>query len=256
MTRNAISLAVFAVALAACSTDRANTASVAAPPPGSVSGTFPSGGIYKGSLKGSAAEATLLMLFNGTAYLFYGGAGGPGLAGVAIANDSVQAGGGRFTSASAFDYRVGKAPASPAAFSVDFAHAPAVDATFTNRDGSASLAFSGNAAPMLDVRPSKANAGGLYSGRGMSLGGTTQTRITVAGDGYLAGTTTSGCIFKGTVAPHEGANAYAVSVTFGPAPCPLPDGTVNGSAVLDGARLLVALQSPDRADVFLFDGRK
>ena len=74
--------------------------------------------------------------------------------------------------------------------------------------------------------------------------------------GYLAGTTTSGCIFKGTTAPHQGANAYDVSVTFGPAPCPLPDTTVTGHAVLDGARLLVALPSPDRTDVFLFDGRK
>ncbi|WP_321797215.1 hypothetical protein [Caballeronia sp. J97] len=252
MTRNAIPFVMCAVALAACSSDGANTA----PPPGAVTTTLPSGGIYKGSLKGSAAEATLLMLFDGTAYLFYGGAGGTGLAGVAVAKNGAQSGGGRFTSDSAFDYRIGKASASPAVFSANFAHAPAVDGTVANKDGSAGLAFSGNAMPMLDIAPSRANAGGLYSGRGMALGGATQTRITVAGDGYLAGTTTSGCIFKGTAAPHEGANAYDVSVTFGPAPCPLPDTTVTGNAVLDGARLLVALPSPDRANVFLFDGRK
>ncbi|BBU32689.1 hypothetical protein BTHE68_64230 (plasmid) [Burkholderia sp. THE68] len=252
MTRNAISIVVCAIALAACSTDGSNSA----PPPGATATTLPSGGVYKGSLKGSTAEATLLMLFNGTAYLFYGGAGGTGLAGVAVATNGAQSGDGRFTSNSAFDYRVGKAPASPAAFSANFAQAPAVDATVANKDGSAGLAFSGNAASMLDIAPSRANAGGLYSGRGMALGGTTQTRITVAGDGYLAGTTTSGCIFKGTVAPHEGANAYDVSVTFGPAPCPIPDATVTGNAVLDGPRLLVALPSPDRSNVFLFDGRK
>ncbi|SAL32426.1 hypothetical protein AWB70_02136 [Caballeronia cordobensis] len=253
MTRNALSLVLCAVALAACSTDSANTSATA--PPGSVTATLPPGGVYKGALKGSSADATLLMLFNGAAYLFYSGAGGTGLAGVAVAAHGAQAGNGRFTSDSAFDYRVGKASASAAVFSADFSHAPAVAATVADTDGAA-LAFSGRAAPMLDIAPSKANAGGLYSGRGMSLAGTTQTRITVAGDGYLAGSTTSGCIFRGTVAPHEGANAYDVSVTFGPAPCPLPDATVTGNAVLDGARLLVALPSPDRADVFLFDGRK
>ncbi|KXU85327.1 hypothetical protein CR51_40410 [Caballeronia megalochromosomata] len=251
MTRNAISIVVCAVALAACSSGGPNT-----PPPGTVTTTLPSGGVYKGSLKGSSAEATLLMLFDGTAYLFYGGAGDTGLAGVAVAKNGAQSGDGRFTSDSAFDYRIGKTSASPAVFSASFAHAPAVDGTVANKDGSAGLAFSGSAASMLDITPSRANLGGLYSGRGMALGGTTQTRITVAGDGYLAGTTNSGCIFKGTAAPHEGANAYDVSVTFGPAPCPLPDTTVTGNAVLDGPRLLVALPSPNRADVFLFDGRK
>ncbi|SAK53490.1 hypothetical protein AWB76_01864 [Caballeronia temeraria] len=252
MTRNAISIVVCAIALAACSTGGPGSA----PPPGTVTTTLPSGGVYKGTLNGSSAEATLLMLFDGTAYLFYGGTGGTGLAGVAVAKNGAQSSDGRFASDSAFDYRIGKAPASAAVFSVNFAHAPAVDGTVANKDGSAGLAFSGSAAPMLDIAPTRPNAGGLYNGRGMALGGTTQTHITLAGDGYLAGTTTSGCIFKGTAAPHEGANAYDVSVTFGPAPCPLPDKTVTGNAVLDGARLLVALPSPDRSDVFLFDGRK
>lgn len=251
MTRNAIPFVVCAVALAACSTDGSNTR-----PNSAATTTLPSGGVYQGSLKGSTAEATLLMLFDGTAYLFYGAAGGTGLAGVAVARNGTQSGDGRFISNSAFDYRVGRAPASPVVFRADFSHAPAVDGTVANPDGSAGLAFSGSAAPMLDIAPSRANAGGLYSGRGMSLGGTTQTRITVAGDGYLAGTTTSGCIFKGKVAPHEGTNAYDVSVTFGPAPCPLPDATETGNAILDGARLLVALPSPHRSNVFLFDGRK
>ncbi|CAL8478733.1 hypothetical protein [Caballeronia sp. S22] len=252
MTRNAIPLVVCAVALAACSTGGSNTP----PPPGTTTTTLPSGGIYKGTLKGSTAEATLLMLFDGTAYLFYGGAGGTGLAGVAVAKNGAQSGNGRFASDSAFDYRIGRGSASPAVFNADFAHAPAVDGTVANKDGSAGLAFSASAATILDIAPTRANLGGLYSGRGMALGGTTQTRITIAGDGYLAGTTTSGCIFKGTAAPHEGANAYDVSVTFGPAPCPLPDATVTGNAVLDSARLIVALPSPNRSDVFLFDGRK
>jgi hypothetical protein len=256
MKRTVIPLVLCASMLAACSTDGGNAASGATPPPGTVTTTFSSGGVYKGSLNGSTAEATLLMLFDGTAYLFYGGTGNTGLAGVAMAANGTQTSDGRFTSTSAFDYRMGTPAAAPVTFNADFAHAPAVNGSVLNRDGSASLVYAARAMPILDVGPTRANAGGLYSGRGMSLGGATQTRITVAGDGYLAGTTSSGCIFKGTVAPHEGANAYDVSVTFGPTPCPAPDATVTGNAVLDGARLLVALPSPDRANVFLFDGRK
>ncbi|WP_459905039.1 hypothetical protein [Caballeronia sp. HLA56] len=242
------------LALAACATD-----SSAPPPPGTVTTTLPSGGVYKGTIDNGQADATLLVLFDGSAYLFYGTPNdtrGTNLSGVAIATGGTQTSDGKFASTSAFDYRVGRAPATAANFSANFAQAPAVSGTVASKNGGAGLAFNVNAAPMLDTGPSLANAGGLYSGRGMSLGGATTTRITVAADGYAAGTTSAGCIFKGTVAPRHGANAYDVSVTFGPAPCPLPDATVKGAAVLDGPRLLVALPSPDRANVFLFDGRK
>jgi len=239
----------FVVLLAACS-----TSAPPAPPAATVTTTLPSGGVYKGTL--GSADATLLMLFDGTAYLFYAIPGGSGLAGVAIATNGSQTSDGRFTSASALDYRVGQAPPSPVSFTANFAHAPAVEGAITRGDGGDNPLFTASAASMLDTAPTLANAGGLYSGRGMSLGGATATRITVASDGYAAGTTSAGCIFKGTVQPRPGVNAYAVSATFGPAPCPLPDATVNGSAIVDGARLTVALPSPDRSNVFLFDGRK
>jgi len=235
--------------LAACS-----ASAPPAPPNGAVTTTLPSGGVYKGTL--DAVDATLLMLLDGTAYLFYTNASGGSVAGVAVATNGSQTSDGRFTSTSALDYRAGAAPPSAVTFTANFAHAPAVDGALAGKDGGGSRRFSATAAPMLDTAPTLVNAGGLYTGRGMSLGGATTTRITVAADGYAAGTTTSGCIFKGMVSPRPAVNAYDVSVTFGPAPCPLPDASVKGSAVLDGPRLLVALPSPDRANVFLFDGRK
>ncbi|WP_250474750.1 hypothetical protein [Caballeronia sp. GAFFF1] len=238
----------FVVFFAACSTS---------PPPAApaqaVTTTLPSGGVYKGML--GDADATLLVLFDGTAYLFYA-SGGAGVGGVVIATNGAQTSDGRFASASALNYRIGAAPPSPVSFTADFAHAPAVEGSITRDNGAESRRFSATAAPLLDTAPTLANAGGLYSGRGMALGGSTTTRITVAADGYAAGTTSAGCIFKGTLRPRPGVNAYAVSATFGPAPCPLPDATVDGSAIVDGARLLVALPSPDRSNVFIFDGRK
>src|SRR5690348_983146 len=105
MTRSAIALVVCAATSVACSTDGGNAGSGAAPPPGVVTTTLPPGGVYKGSLKGSSVDATLLMLFDGTAYLFYGSADGADLAGVAVATNGAQTSDGRFTSTSALDYR-------------------------------------------------------------------------------------------------------------------------------------------------------
>jgi hypothetical protein len=251
MTRTALCAAALCTLITACS-----TGGPATPPPGSVTTTMPSGGIYKGTLKGSTSEVTLLTLFDGTAYLFYGGPGSDGLAGVAVATGGTQTSDGRFASNTALDYRIGSAPATPVAFMTNFANAPAISGAIVDKDGSPNLAYSGNAAAMLDVRPGPASVDGLYNGRGMALGGATDTRLTIGLDGYAAGQTSAGCIFQGNISPHAGVNAYDVSVTFGAAPCPLPGATVKGNAVLDGKRLLVAMPFKDRSNVFLFDGRK
>jgi hypothetical protein len=251
MTKTALCAAALAASLAACSTSAPTI-----PPANSVTTTMPSGGVYKGTLKGSSDSATLLTLFDGTAYLFYGAPGSENLAGVAIATNGTQTSDGRFSSSTALDYRVGVAPAAPVVFMTNFAHAPAISGAVVNKDGSPNLEFTGSAAPMVDVKPGPANSDGLYNGRGMALGGATDTHITIGLDGYAAGQMSSGCIFQGNISPHAGVNAYDITVTFGPAPCTTPGATAKGNAVLDGRRLMVALPSKDRSNVFLFDGRK
>jgi hypothetical protein len=251
MTRTALCAAMLCASLAACSTGNPTI-----PATGSVSTTLPSGGVYKGTLKGSSADVTLLTLFDGSAYLFYGGPGSTGLAGVAVAANGAQTSDGRFSSNAALDYRVGTAPAVPVVFMTNFAQAPAVSGAIVDKDGSPNLAYTASAAPMLDAKAGPTRAEGLYNGRGMSLGGATDARITIALDGYAAGTMSSGCMFQGNISPRTGVNAYDVSLTFGPAPCTQPGATMKGNAVLDGARLMMALPNKDRSNVFLFDGRK
>ncbi|MDR5753351.1 MULTISPECIES: hypothetical protein [unclassified Caballeronia] len=224
--------------------------------------TLPSGGVYKGSVA-AYGDAILLMLFDGTAYLFYGdapgsaGKGKGGLGGVVVANNGTQSASGQFTSLNAQNYSLRTRTTSPVTFDADFARAPAVTGSVADKGyGAASLTFSGASAPMLDAAPARAIVAGLYSGRGGSMRGSTSARLTITDDGFLAGTTGIGCVFRGTVAPHTGVNAYDVSITFGPAPCPQAGTTVPGNAVLDGARLLAVLPSADRTDAFVFDGSK
>jgi hypothetical protein len=222
--------------------------------------TLPSGGVYKGSVS-ARGDAILLMLFDGTAYLFYGdapaSAGKGGLNGVVVANNGSQSASGQFTSLSAQNYSLRTRTTSPVTFDADFARAPAVTGSVADKGyGAATLTFSGASDQMLGAGPARATVAGLYSGRGGSMRGNTSARLTITDDGFLAGTTGIGCVFKGTVAPHTGVNAYDVSITFGPAPCPQAGTTVPGNAVLDGARLLAVLPSADRSDAFVFDGSK
>jgi hypothetical protein len=260
MTKTLVSGAALCFFLAACADDGALQ-------PATQAGTttLPSGGVYRGTVEPHRA-ATLLMLFDGTAYLFYAApspADKPG--GVVVALKGAQSGGGQFRSANARDYSLqtglqgslqpGKV--SPGTFSVDFSKAPAIDGVMTPKAaGAGNLRFSATADQMLGEAPSFGAIAGLYSGRGGSTAGTVGSQITVTQDGRLAGTTSFGCEFRGTVAPREGVNAYNVSIAFGPAPCPAAGASATGNAVLDGAHLLAALPSVDGSDVFVFDGTK
>jgi hypothetical protein len=211
-----------------------------------------SAGVYKGTLSGHR-DATLLMLYDGTAYLFYAAAGEAGLSGVVVAHHGQQAANGQFSGSHAVDYGLHPARVSPVSMSVDFSQAPAVSGAIT---GSESATFALNPDQMLGQAPSLATISGLYNGRASSLRGATNAHITVTADGALAGTTAIGCVFKGSAAPHAGLNAYDVSITFGPAPCPAAGALITGGAVLDAGHLQAALPTPDASDVFVFDGRK
>jgi hypothetical protein len=220
--------------------------------------TLPSGGVYKGTVA-TGREATLLVLFDGSADLFYAPASPADkndVGGVVVARNGTQSGSGEFKSASARNYDLQLGRVSPGALSINFAGAPAINGVMTSSTGeSPGVRFTAASDQMLGQPISLGDIAGLYGGWAGSLVGTARSRITVT-DGFVAGTTSIGCVFKGTVAPHDGVNAYDVSITFGPAPCPAAGLKVAGNAVLDGPHLLVALPSADGSDVFVFDGSK
>jgi hypothetical protein len=247
--------ASLALCLTACST---SGYAPLAPGSDTPSLSLASAGVYKGTLS-THLDATLLMLYDGTAYLFYapagesGTSGTSGTSGVVVAHRGQQAANGQFTSTQAIDYGLRPARTAPVSMSVDFSRAPAVSGAIA---GGEAFTFDVTPDQMLGQAPALATIAGLYNGQASSLGGTTRAHITVTSDGALAGTTAIGCVFKGSTAPHAGLNAYDVSLTFGPAPCPAPGALVTGNAVLDAAHLLAALPTRDGADVFVFDGRK
>lgn len=57
--------------------------------------------------------------------------------------------------------------------------------------------------------------------------------ITVQSNGQFSSTTSVGCAITGTATPRpSGKNVFNISVTFGPTPCLLPNGTASGVAVI------------------------
>jgi hypothetical protein len=217
-----------------------------------------SAGIYKGSTS-TRQGATLLMLYDGTAYLFYRSppqAGQRNVDDVVVVRSGQQSGDGRFKGGNATRYRlVQPGNISPVQVDIDFSRAPAITGVVEAQSDSADrVTFAASPAQMLGQAPTLASATGLYSGRASALRKAVASQIAVTADGLFAGTTTDGCQFRGALAPRGGLNAYDVSATFGAAPCIDANATVSGIAVLDEAQLLMALPKQDRSDVFVFDG--
>jgi hypothetical protein len=254
----AVALAALPALLTACTASAPITGPLQA---GSASSglSLTSAGVYKGALASHRA-ATLLMLYDGTAYLFYGpdAPGNAALGGVVVVFAGQQSSDGQFKSIQATNFTFRPPGGARVSMSVDFSHAPNVaGAVVASGDAAASpLNFAAVADQMLGQTPSLAAAAGLYSGQAGSTKGRTSAQVTVTADGLLAGTMPGGCVFQGKIAPHAGLDAYDVSLTFGGAPCPEPGVSVAGNAVLDAGRLLAALPATDRSDVFYFVGGK
>jgi hypothetical protein len=238
------------VTLAGCS-----TGNIAIQQPVSLSNgpSLMSAGVYDGAFS-TGGMATLLMLYDGTAILFHSAAKGTGVQGVVVVASGFQSASGIYESGRALDFTLDRVGVLPVTLRVDFSQAPAISGT-VQHDADITIMFNAQANQMLGQTPALSTIAGLYSGRASSLGGSASGQITVTANGYLAGTTQAGCVFKGTVAPHAGLNAYDVIVTFGPSPCLSPMDTVSGNAVLNQGRLLAALPKIDGSDVFVFDGK-
>lgn len=244
------------VTLAGCSTGNYTIQQPFSPSNGPSNGpSMISAGVYEGAFS-TGGMATLLMLYDGTAILFHSAAKGTGVPvqGVVVVTSGSQSAAGIYDSGRALDFTLDRVGVLPVTLRVDFSQAPAISGT-VQHDADITIMFNAQANQMLGQTPALSTVAGLYSGRASSLGGSASGQITVTANGYLTGTTQAGCVFKGTVAPHAGLNAYDVIVTFGPSPCLSPMDTVSGNAVLNEGRLLAALPKIDGSDVFVFDGK-
>lgn len=118
--------------------------------------------------------------------------------------------------------------------------------------------FSGSYNTGFDLQPSLATITGTYSGRGIMLGSSTATTVSIQSSGAVIGVTASGCSFSGTIVPISNANAYRVTVTTVASSLCGASLTLSGGAYYDApyrALNVITLDS-GRTNAYVFLGTK
>jgi hypothetical protein len=215
-------------------------------------------GAYFGPVSNGATHYTLV-LEDGTYYAMYGNQ----VSGVLSVTGLIQGTGtgsnGSFTSTNLRDYPFSGAPIS-GSLSASYTATPTFNGTIT--EPTATFTFTG-AAPatsgyVYNQAPVFSNIVGTWA---MTTHTGNALTINIAANNTFTGTA-GGCSFSGTIAPRPtGKNVYNVNVTFGAAPCALPNQSESGIAVdsllANGMRqLLVAVTDASRANGSVLFGAK
>jgi hypothetical protein len=211
-------------------------------------------GLFNGTTS-TSRTASALVLADGTFWLLYSPVGNPAL--IAGAEQGHLTGGaGRFTSGDIVD--VGLESMTAAQGTAVGTYVPRASAAGTVSFGAQSVGFTATYDQTYGTAATLGAVAGSYSGTGVVLGGSETVRLSVSSTGVIAGSGTSGCSFTGTAIPNPGVNSYAVTVTFGGAPCSNANSTVSGVAYMNATtqRLYSAALNPGRTNGFLFVGTK
>jgi hypothetical protein len=136
---------------------------------------------------------------------------------------------GNFNSSNARDF--GFSP--PLAMTVSARYTSGVSLSGTLAVAGGSVAFNAAAIPSARFNyaaaPTIASIAGAWSNM-TTLSGAT-ANVTISSTGAFTGTS-DGCTFTGTIVPRpSGRNVFNVALTFGPAPCALPNQNGSGIAV-------------------------
>lgn len=191
-------------------------------------------GVYGGTMSGTASSAfQMLVLENGDFWTMYGSSNGSvfGVAGFVQGSAATNAANSTITATNTKDF--GFSPAIAGTVSASFnPTAKTIAGTFTSTVGTATF----NGGPI---------AGSLYNystpAVPSSITGawaTTSTSgervaINVAANGAFTALGSSGCSFSGTVTPRaSGKNVFNTVMTFGSAPCGLPNQSASGIAIV------------------------
>lgn len=188
-------------------------------------------GVYGGTLTGSASNAfNLLVLENGDYWSLYGVQGATVFTVAGFVQGTGSSNNGNFSSSNGKDF--GFFPAVSGSVNATYnATAKTISGTTTNSSGSSTF----NGGPIAgslynyDATATLSTVAGSWTTT--SLTGETVT-ISIAAGGTFTAVSSGGCRFSGTVTPRaSGKNVFNTSLTFGAAPCALPNQVATGIAV-------------------------
>jgi hypothetical protein len=198
-----------------------------------------------------------LVLSDGTYYVLYSpvGAGNTtAIAGVVQGNGAVR--GSTFSSSNARDFNLETLAVVSCSVSAGVVTKQSLNGSIScGPAGGASFTSTYDVA--YEARPSLAAVAGTFTGQVGSSAGVQNATVTVSAAGVISGTS-GGCAVSGTAAPRTDANAFNVTITYGPLPCLFANQTFTGIAFFNAPakRLYAAAPNASRTDGVLFVGVK
>lgn len=199
--------------------------------------------------------ATALVLSDGSYYVLYSAVNNPAVIG-GVVQGSSTATAGALASGDAKDFNLEGAGVVPATLAGTYTTKQSLGATVTYPAG-APTTFTSTYDPSYETVPTLATIAGTYSGTVAFSLGSQAASVTVSTGGEVTGSA-NGCSLAGLAKPRADANAYDVSITFGPAPCYFAGQTFAGIGYFNATtkRLYAAAPNAARTDGVLFVGTK
>jgi len=196
-----------------------------------------------------------LVLGDGTYYLMYSMPNKPELV-AGVLQGTLRAGASGWTSPNARDFNLEGHGVQPVSVEGSFTVKSSFVGTITLANGSAT-SFASIYDPSYSLAPSLSAVAGTYNEAASALLGGQASWLSVAISGAVNGMM-EGCAIQGAVEPRKDGNAYSMSLTQGPAPCPTPGETFIGIAYLDAPTrgLVVLAPNLDRTSAMMFLGVK
>jgi hypothetical protein len=186
-------------------------------------------GVYSGTQSGSASNAFLLLaLENDEYWALYGTSTASSFFVAGFLQGQGVSDNGSFTSSNLKDF--GTVPPTSGSVSASYVVNTRVSGAITEPGGSVSFSGTPIPGPSYDYNvPAKlSDLAGAWS---LTVLDGSAATMTIAASGAFTGSM-GGCTFTGTLAPRpSGKNVFNLSLTFGAAPCPLPNETGTGVAL-------------------------
>ena len=213
-------------------------------------------GLYLGTTSTGRTTAGLL-LDDGSFYVLYSATNNPAIIAGAVQGTGSPSN-GSFSSTNAKDINLEGLGLLSTTLAASYTPKQSLSGTVTYPSLGQTVTFSGTYDPRYDVAPSLAIIAGNYSGQAGSTAGAENATLSVTSTGVISGIGTSGCTFSGVATPRSKGNVYNTSVTFGGAPCLLPNGMLTGVAYFDSStmRLYVIAMTSGRDAGVIYAGTK
>lgn len=211
-------------------------------------------GLWKGTTS-TNRTVTGFILPSGTYYVFYSKIATPSVIG-GVTQGTGSTLGPSFSSSNAMDFNGEGLGVTAGTMSASIVTKQSLNGSISYASGQ-SITFTSAYSFQFESTPTLAAIAGNYVGQTVLATGPQSTTIRVSSIGAIS-SSSNGCSMTGSVVPRSDANAYNVTLTFGPSPCVFANQTTSGLAYFDATtkRLIAATLNFTRSAALVFFGTK